>query len=72
MDVHLVKRLREICGLEDLKADSKALSTLVGIAQGDLRGCLNTLQVCGFSKIFRTRSLINSAVFSLLNPVERS
>ncbi|KAL0574691.1 Chromosome transmission fidelity protein 18 [Marasmius crinis-equi] len=43
-DVHTVKRLREICVSEGLKADSRALSTLVGIAQGDLRGCLNTLQ----------------------------
>jgi chromosome transmission fidelity protein 18 len=44
-DVHLVKRLREICEAERLKADSRALTALVGIAQGDLRGCLNTLQV---------------------------
>jgi len=44
--VHLVKRLREICEKERLKADSRALTALVGIAQGDLRGCLNTLQVC--------------------------
>ncbi|ESK86737.1 chtf18 protein [Moniliophthora roreri MCA 2997] len=43
-DVHTVKRLREICALEDLRADSRALSALVGIAQGDLRGCINTLQ----------------------------
>ena len=45
-DVHLVKRLRDICERERLKADSRALTALVGIAQGDLRGCLNTLQVC--------------------------
>ena len=45
-DIHLVKRLREICERERLKADSRALTALVGIAQGDLRGCLNTLQVC--------------------------
>jgi chromosome transmission fidelity protein 18 len=44
-DVHLVKRLREICEKERLKAGSRALTALVGIAQGDLRGCLNTLQV---------------------------
>ena len=44
-DVHLVKRLREICERERLQADSRALSALVGVAQGDLRGCLNTLQV---------------------------
>ncbi|KAF7311473.1 AAA domain-containing protein [Mycena kentingensis (nom. inval.)] len=43
-DIHTVKRLREVCAIEGLKADSRALTTLVGIARGDLRGCLNTLQ----------------------------
>ena len=45
-DIHIVKRLREICELEGLRADTRALGTLVGVAKGDLRGCLNTLQVC--------------------------
>lgn len=31
--------------MEGLKADTRALSTLVSVAKGDLRGCLNTLQV---------------------------
>lgn len=44
-DVHIVKRLKEVCEIEGLKADSRALSTLVSVAKGDLRGCLNTLQV---------------------------
>ena len=44
-DVHIVKRLKEVCDMEGLKADSRALSTLVSVAKGDLRGCLNTLQV---------------------------
>lgn len=44
-DLHTVKRLREVCELEGLNADSRALATLVGVARGDLRGCLNTLQV---------------------------
>ncbi|KAG1826875.1 uncharacterized protein BJ212DRAFT_1308982 [Suillus subaureus] len=43
-DSHIVKRLREICELEGLRADTRALSALVGVAKGDLRGCLNTLQ----------------------------
>ncbi|KAG5653696.1 hypothetical protein H0H81_011276 [Sphagnurus paluster] len=43
-DIHTVRRLREVCEIEGLKADSRALSTLVGVAKGDLRGCLNTLQ----------------------------
>lgn len=41
----LVKRLREICDCEGLKADTRALNLLVGVAKGDFRGCLNTLQV---------------------------
>jgi hypothetical protein len=44
-DNHVVKRLQEICEVENLKTCSRALSTLVGVAKGDLRGCLNTLQV---------------------------
>ena len=53
-DYHLVKRLQEICDLEGLKAQSRALTTLVGLAQGDLRGCLNTLQVRGVDEAVRT------------------
>lgn len=44
-DFRLVNRLREICEIEGLKAQSRALTTLVGLAQGDFRGCLNALQV---------------------------
>lgn len=44
-DLHMVKRLREICEEESLKAESRALTTLVGVCMGDFRGCLNTLQV---------------------------
>jgi chromosome transmission fidelity protein 18 len=51
-DIHIVKRLKEICQTEGLKVDSRALNTLVSIAKGDLRGCLNALQVCGMAIIF--------------------
>lgn len=44
-DVLLVRRLRDICERESLRADSRALTALVGAAQGDLRGCLNMLQL---------------------------
>ncbi|PPQ93288.1 hypothetical protein CVT25_015286 [Psilocybe cyanescens] len=43
-NAHLVKRLKEICLIEDMKADTRALNTLVSVAKGDLRGCLNALQ----------------------------
>ena len=42
---HLTKRLRAICDIEGLKADNKTLTTLVEVAEGDMRSCLNTLQV---------------------------
>jgi DNA polymerase III delta prime subunit len=44
-DIAVVKRLRTICEEQSLRADSRALTTLVGVTRGDLRGCLNTLQV---------------------------
>ncbi|PPQ67464.1 hypothetical protein CVT24_011521 [Panaeolus cyanescens] len=44
-DVHIAKRLKEICHVEGLKADSRALATLVNASKGDFRGCLNTLQL---------------------------
>jgi chromosome transmission fidelity protein 18 len=44
-DYHTVRRLQEICSNERLKADVRALGVLVGVAKGDFRGCINTLQV---------------------------
>lgn len=44
-DIHLVRRLRDICEKEGLRPDGASLSTLVGVAQGDMRGCINALQV---------------------------
>ncbi|KAG8948253.1 hypothetical protein FRC04_009891 [Tulasnella sp. 424] len=41
----LVKRLREICDIEGLKAESRALTLLANVAKSDFRGCLNTLQM---------------------------
>jgi hypothetical protein len=42
---YLVKRLREICDRETLSADLRVLATLVELTSGDVRSCLNTLQV---------------------------
>ena len=41
----LVQRLREICDRESLLADMRVLSSLVEVTSGDVRSCLNTLQV---------------------------
>lgn len=41
----LVKRLKDICEGEQLKTDHKSLTVLVEVAEGDMRSCLNTLQV---------------------------
>ncbi|KAF8891293.1 P-loop containing nucleoside triphosphate hydrolase protein, partial [Infundibulicybe gibba] len=60
-DVHTVKRLREVCDVEGLKADTRALNTLVGVAKGDLRGCLNTLQFIKTRNEEVTESVIRGA-----------
>lgn len=44
----LVARLREICDRERLTADLRVLTALVDLTGGDVRSCLNTLQV-GYS-----------------------
>ncbi|KAI0063440.1 P-loop containing nucleoside triphosphate hydrolase protein [Artomyces pyxidatus] len=60
-DIHIVKRLREICEIEGLKTDARALSTLVGISMGDLRGCLNTLQFIKARNQTVTETIIRGA-----------
>ncbi|KAI0672750.1 P-loop containing nucleoside triphosphate hydrolase protein [Trametes maxima] len=60
-DTHVVRRLREICEREGMKADARALATLVGVAQGDFRGCLNTLQVLKARSKDVTETMIRSA-----------
>ena len=41
----IANRLRDICQTEALRADARALTALVMVAQGDMRACINTLQV---------------------------
>ncbi|KAJ3484589.1 hypothetical protein NLI96_g5531 [Meripilus lineatus] len=60
-DVHLVRRLRTICECEGMKAESRALSTLVGLARGDMRGCLNTLQILQARGQHITEDLVRKA-----------
>ncbi|KAG9126446.1 hypothetical protein FRC07_003379 [Ceratobasidium sp. 392] len=43
--VLLANRLRDICQNQDLRADTRALTSLVTVSQGDMRACINTLQV---------------------------
>ncbi|KAG2020154.1 CHTF18 protein [Coprinopsis cinerea AmutBmut pab1-1] len=64
-DIHTVKRLREICEYEGLKADARALATLVGVAKGDLRGCLNTLQFIKSKKEDVTEPIIRKATMGM-------
>ncbi|KAH0830674.1 P-loop containing nucleoside triphosphate hydrolase protein [Lanmaoa asiatica] len=64
-DIHIVKRLREICELEGLDADTRALSTLVNVAKGDLRGCLNTLQFIKSRNEGVTEELIRRATVGM-------
>ncbi|KAN0077179.1 P-loop containing nucleoside triphosphate hydrolase protein [Tylopilus felleus] len=64
-DIHIVKRLRQICELEGLDADTRALSTLVNVAKGDLRGCLNTLQFIKSRDECVTEELIRRATVGM-------
>lgn len=41
----LVKRLKDICVEERLGADNRSLSLLAELTGGDIRSCLNALQV---------------------------
>lgn len=41
----IARRLQEICENEGLESDLRTLSLLSATADGDLRSCLNTLQV---------------------------
>ncbi|KAI0780454.1 P-loop containing nucleoside triphosphate hydrolase protein [Trametes elegans] len=60
-DTHLVRRLREICEREGMRADARALATLVGVSQGDFRGCLNTLQMLKSRNKDVTEPMVRSA-----------
>ncbi|KAI0371671.1 P-loop containing nucleoside triphosphate hydrolase protein [Pilatotrama ljubarskyi] len=64
-DTHIVRRLREICEREGMKADARALTTLVGVAQGDFRGCLNTLQMLKARNQDVTESMVRSATLGM-------
>lgn len=41
----VAKRLQDICDSEGLESDLRTLSILAETTDGDLRSCLNTLQV---------------------------
>lgn len=41
----LIPRLQKICELENIKADARALTLLADSHEGDLRSCLNSLQL---------------------------
>ncbi|KAJ3576874.1 hypothetical protein NP233_g105 [Leucocoprinus birnbaumii] len=60
-DFHTVRRLQEICDNEDLKAETRALNTLVAMAKGDLRGCINTLQFVKSRREDVTEAVIRKA-----------
>lgn len=41
----IAKRLQDICDMEGLDSDLRTLSMLSETTDGDIRSCLNTLQV---------------------------
>jgi hypothetical protein len=66
----LVGRLRTICLAENMPVDSKGLTMLSETAEGDMRSCLNTLQVgCVFVSTQRRCSLADRHQFIKRNNV---
>eukprot|EP00047_Mylnosiga_fluctuans_P021185 m.101488 g.101488 ORF g.101488 m.101488 type:complete len:891 (-) comp8792_c0_seq1:175-2847(-) len=45
----MVARLETICRRKSIRADGRALSTLCGAADGDMRSCISALQFCTVS-----------------------
>ncbi|KAI0705933.1 P-loop containing nucleoside triphosphate hydrolase protein [Cytidiella melzeri] len=71
-DFRLVNRLRDICEIEGLKAESRALTTLVGLTQGDLRGCLNTLELIRKNDTEVTENAVRKAAGMKLGDVSQA
>ncbi|KAG8922627.1 hypothetical protein FRC01_013800 [Tulasnella sp. 417] len=61
----LVKRLRDICEVEGLKADSRALTLLANVAKSDFRGCLNTLQMIHTRRQDVTETIVRNATVGM-------
>src|ERR1700733_10048328 len=52
----VTKRLHSICEQEQLRSERRALNLLAEICQGDLRSCLNALQVGTYLNSFTPAS----------------
>ncbi|KIO32526.1 hypothetical protein M407DRAFT_213664 [Tulasnella calospora MUT 4182] len=61
----LVKRLRDICDIEGLKAESRALTLLANVAKSDFRGCLNTLQMIHTRRQEVTEVIVRNATVGM-------
>ena len=53
----LLQRLKEICREEGLSVDTKVLTALCELTEGDIRSCLNTLQVTSMGSSLPFESL---------------
>lgn len=58
----LLKRLKQVCALENLQIESQILNDLCNANQLDIRACLNTLQ---YLKVQPATSRLSSKVLSL-------
>ncbi|KAG9010130.1 hypothetical protein FRB93_004792 [Tulasnella sp. JGI-2019a] len=63
--VQLTQRLRDICQNEGLQADTRGLSLLVNICKGDMRGCLNTLQMVHTRRQTATEQIVREATVGM-------
>ncbi|KAK9462132.1 uncharacterized protein V1516DRAFT_673834 [Lipomyces oligophaga] len=65
----IVKRLREICLCEKLAIDSRSLKELVENMDGDVRGCINTLQFEGGRSSSNRQKDISSSTSATISRV---
>ncbi len=61
----LVSRLKDICKIEKVEAESNVLATLCDMTENDIRACINTLQVP--TDIMLTSSLVFHFKIKTLN-----
>lgn len=61
----IISRIRSICDIESMSADSKSLAALVKVAEGDMRTCLNTLQFVKTKSSKVTEAIVKSAALGL-------
>lgn len=61
----IAKRLLSVCENEGLETDERALSLLVEMTGGDIRSCMNVLQVCIIIMVLVEAKYLFAKIYSL-------